>query len=247
MEGKKAEAFVVWDSEDEVVEKYYERDGSEAQEDRVREALSRLEEQLSPQRNVHYGRSTVATWDAERREARVVHNNNGKLIKTLGTTKQGVLYLNALETLYLVDSGQLELYHHGLPCSLQDSYRALSPVSDAFYRVYFHLKKANYIVFLKSPQSLSFGSICFEIWSPQGTKNFRKTDPGCPHYCVAVFAIDGVFPGYGVFEELRKSSGGVPVLIALENQGNITIYQLKELLQPLESHQKDWLKKPNPT
>jgi len=234
-----------WNSEDEAPQKFNVNENTEEQRQLVTQSLQQLYEETKVERKISFRRAVIGDWISQQNESQVVYNKNGKFNKTMGYSQKGTIYLNVVETVYLVDIGIMELYQNGMPLSLQQAYNLLlnSGYSMSNYRVYVHLKKLGYVVFVKSINFESLAPpVCFHIWRPEGTKHFRKTNPGIPDYHVVVVPFDGNFPSGLVLDKLKTTSAPVPVIVCVENMGNLNFMVLKDPKAPEEAHLKQWEK-----
>ncbi|CAN8030076.1 unnamed protein product [Ixodes persulcatus] len=88
-----------------------------------------------------------ATWHEERI---VLTRHKGHFLSFMGRAVGRRTLLHPLETLFLVESGQLTLKRDGVPVSLPEAYELLLDGRDDMdqYRVYAHLLRAGYVVLL---------------------------------------------------------------------------------------------------
>lgn len=80
----------------------------------------------------------------------------GKFWQTMGFSAEGKQYLLPEEALYLMECGNLLVFHQGLPLSIQDGYEMFlssACVSLQQYQVFGHLKRLGYVVHRFNPSS----------------------------------------------------------------------------------------------
>lgn len=129
---------------------------STEQQEKLARSLALWEHAVGEER-VSVGRSlSVATWDRGRRTA-TVQRARGPHFATMGAHVAGNLCLTAMETLYLLERGALELWCDGVAWSVQQAYVELldGAVAERCYLVYAHLRQLGFAVYTFDPRYVS--------------------------------------------------------------------------------------------
>ncbi|CAH3184774.1 unnamed protein product, partial [Porites evermanni] len=72
--------------------------------------------------------------------------------------------------------------------------------------------------------------VAFDVYQPG--VNFKKTDPGPPHFCIAVCRYYDPPPSLAALSFLTKQCSPVPLKIALVDGGNISFYSVLDVDSP---------------
>uniref|UniRef100_A0A6J0UJ77 tRNA-splicing endonuclease subunit Sen54 isoform X1 n=2 Tax=Pogona vitticeps TaxID=103695 RepID=A0A6J0UJ77_9SAUR len=123
-------------------------DGSEEQEERLRQCREEHWQLLEEERVERLGSLVKAEWKPKDGIVEL-KSPAGKFWHTMGFAKHGKQCLLPEEALYLLECGSIQLFYKGLPLSVQDAYENLLPlklVSLLKYQVFSHLKRLGYIV-----------------------------------------------------------------------------------------------------
>ncbi|KXJ08375.1 uncharacterized protein LOC110248912 [Exaiptasia diaphana] len=138
---------------------------------------------LKEERIIRKGIISTASWDSDNSYS-VVTSQKGSYWNYFGKRCQDKMILNVEETLFLVEQGCLELYHGGIPMSVQQTFSNLIPclvkMSFNHYLVYGYLLRLGYVV-CRHQQRLSA-----DFKKPLQTLDFRQSaqqshDLECDH------------------------------------------------------------------
>lgn len=129
---------------------------SDEQRRRLEQSLSEHWSLLSEERVERLGNLVKATWIPG--EMRVeLQSPAGKFWQTMGFSANGKQQLLPEEALYLMECGNLQVFHQELPLSIQDGYEnflsSSGSVSLQQYQVFGHLKRLGYVVHRFDPSS----------------------------------------------------------------------------------------------
>ncbi|XP_069021606.1 tRNA-splicing endonuclease subunit Sen54 [Embiotoca jacksoni] len=130
-------------------------DGSKEQRRRLEQSLNEHWSLVSEERVERLGSLVKATW-IQSEQIVELESPAGKFWQTMGFSANGKQCLLPEEALYLMESGNLQVFHEELPLSIQDGYeRFLSSgtVSLQQYQVFGHLKRLGYVVHRFDPSS----------------------------------------------------------------------------------------------
>jgi len=75
-----------------------------------------------------------------------------------------------------------------------------------------------------------FQQISFDVYQPG--LNFKKTDPGCPDFCITVCRFCDPPPSLAALTVLRKECCPVPLKIALVDGGSVSFYSVLDVDSP---------------
>nr|XP_040047301.1 tRNA-splicing endonuclease subunit Sen54 [Gasterosteus aculeatus aculeatus] len=123
-------------------------DDSEEQRQRLEQSLTEHWSLVSEERVEKLGNLVKATWIPSEGIVEL-QSPAGKFWQTMGFSACGKQLLLPEEALYLMECGNLQVFHLELPLSVQDGYeRFLSPstVSLLQYQVFGHLKRLGFVV-----------------------------------------------------------------------------------------------------
>ncbi|XP_044309513.1 tRNA-splicing endonuclease subunit Sen54 isoform X1 [Varanus komodoensis] len=124
-------------------------DGSEEQEERLRQGREAHWRLLEEERVARLGSLVKAEWKPQEGLVELKSPAQGKFWQTMGFAENGKQYLLPEEALYLLECGSVHLFYKDLPMSIQEAYENLVSqklVSLLKYQVYSHLKRLGYIV-----------------------------------------------------------------------------------------------------
>ncbi|CAN9504237.1 unnamed protein product [Ophioblennius macclurei] len=131
-------------------------DGSEEQRRRLEESLEEHWSLLEEERVERLGNLVRGTWKPEEQLVEL-QTPAGKFWQTMGFSSQGRQYLLPEEALYLMECGNVQVFQHDLPLSIQDCYESFlsggGSVSLQQYQVFGHLKRLGYVVHRFEPSS----------------------------------------------------------------------------------------------
>ncbi|KAL7734085.1 hypothetical protein ACLKA6_011768 [Drosophila palustris] len=140
--------------------------GTAAEEEEVKNAYANLRAQLSTRRIERHTGRAVAVWH-EDQQAAEVRRKDGKF-ESFGHNKQGKLYLEYYEALFLLELNRLQLEYCDMIVSVEQAYVLLlgEAASEKYnnYLVYSALSRAGYIVVkhqaaCEAPQTSSFKAV----------------------------------------------------------------------------------------
>ncbi|KAJ8389162.1 hypothetical protein AAFF_G00123680 [Aldrovandia affinis] len=123
-------------------------DGSEPQQERLEHSLEEHWNLLSEERVERLGNLVKAVWIPVEGVVKL-QSPAGKFWQTMGFSEHGKQFLLPEEALYLMECGNVQVFYHDLPLSIQEGYEHfLSPgtVSLQQYQVFGHLKRLGYVV-----------------------------------------------------------------------------------------------------
>ncbi|XP_077183939.1 tRNA-splicing endonuclease subunit Sen54 isoform X2 [Paroedura picta] len=123
-------------------------DGSEEQEERLRQCRDEHWQLLREERVERLGSLVKAEWKPQEGIIEL-KSPAGKFWHTMGSSEHGKQYLLPEEALYLLECGSIQLFYNDLPLSVQEAYETLlSQMSMSLlkYQVFSHLKRLGYIV-----------------------------------------------------------------------------------------------------
>ncbi|XP_062342221.1 tRNA-splicing endonuclease subunit Sen54 isoform X1 [Osmerus eperlanus] len=118
------------------------------QRERLQQSLDEHWSLVSEERVERLGNLVKAVWIPSERVVEL-QSPAGKFWQTMGFSAQGKQCLHPEEALYLMECGNLQVFHRELPLSIQEAYeRFLSSttVSLQQYQVFGHLKRLGYVV-----------------------------------------------------------------------------------------------------
>ncbi|XP_048042600.1 tRNA-splicing endonuclease subunit Sen54 isoform X1 [Megalobrama amblycephala] len=131
-------------------------DGSEKQTARLQQSLDEHWTLLAEERVERLGNLVKAVWIPEETLVEL-QSPAGKFWQTMGFSERGKQYLHPEEALYLMECGNVQVFHRDLPLSIQEGYeRFLSceTVTLHQYQVFGHLKRLGYVVNRFDPSSV---------------------------------------------------------------------------------------------
>ncbi|KAJ7316023.1 hypothetical protein JRQ81_002185 [Phrynocephalus forsythii] len=132
-------------------------DGSEEQEERLRQCREEHWKLLGEERVERLGSLVKAEWKPQDGIVEL-KSPAGKFWHTMGFADHGKQCLLPEEALYLLECGSVQVFYKGLPLSVQEAYENLLPlksVSLLKYQVFSHLKRLGYIVLRFHPSIIS--------------------------------------------------------------------------------------------
>ncbi|XP_056608992.1 tRNA-splicing endonuclease subunit Sen54-like [Triplophysa dalaica] len=121
---------------------------SEHQRTRLQQSLDEHWTLLQEERVERLGNLVKAVWVPEERQVEL-QSPAGKFWHSMGFSDRGKQCLQAEEALYLMECGNVQVFYHDLPLSIQEGYeRFLSSETLTLhqYQVYGHLKRLGYVV-----------------------------------------------------------------------------------------------------
>ncbi|XP_032444140.1 tRNA-splicing endonuclease subunit Sen54 isoform X1 [Xiphophorus hellerii] len=130
-------------------------DDSEEQKQRLQQRLDEHWSLISEERVERLGNLVKAVWSPSERIVEL-QTPAGKFWQTMGFSAEGKQFLLPEEALYLMECGNLQVFHQDLPLSIQDGYEAFlssDSVSLQQYQVFGHLKRLGYVVHRFDPSS----------------------------------------------------------------------------------------------
>ncbi|XP_034046416.1 tRNA-splicing endonuclease subunit Sen54 [Thalassophryne amazonica] len=150
---------------------------SEEQKQRLEQSLNEHWSLVSEERVERLGNLVTALW-VQNEQIVELQTPAGKFWQTMGFSANGKQYLHPEEALYLMECGNLQVFEHDLPMSIQDGYeKFLSPQSLTLqqYQVFGHLKRLGYVVtrFHPSPEASSYARQ-LNLPKPHGRRLKRK-------------------------------------------------------------------------
>uniref|UniRef100_A0A665TP89 tRNA-splicing endonuclease subunit Sen54 N-terminal domain-containing protein n=1 Tax=Echeneis naucrates TaxID=173247 RepID=A0A665TP89_ECHNA len=128
---------------------------SEEQRQRLEQSLNEHWSLISEERVERLGNLVRAKWIPGDQIVEL-QSPAGKFWQTMGFSSDGKQFLLPEEALYLMECGNLQVFHRDLPLSIQDGYeRFLSPNTLRLqqYQVFGHLKRLGYVVHRFDPSS----------------------------------------------------------------------------------------------
>nr|XP_055041213.1 tRNA-splicing endonuclease subunit Sen54-like [Misgurnus anguillicaudatus] len=137
-------------------QKDFQPNDSEHQRSRLQQSLHEHWTLLEEERVERLGNLVKALWIPEERLVEL-QSPAGKFWHTMGFSDRGKQYLHAEEALYLMECGNVQVFHRDLPLSIQEGYeRFLSSETLTLhqYQVYGHLKRLGYVVNRFDPSSV---------------------------------------------------------------------------------------------
>ncbi|XP_047214279.1 tRNA-splicing endonuclease subunit Sen54-like isoform X1 [Girardinichthys multiradiatus] len=130
-------------------------DDSEEQRQRLQQSLDEHWNLIAEERVERLGNLVKATWVPSDQIVEL-QTPAGKFWQTMGFSAEVKQYLLPEEALYLMECGNLLVFHQDLPLSIQDGYEMFLS-SDAMslqqYQVFGHLKRLGYVVHRFDPSS----------------------------------------------------------------------------------------------
>ncbi|XP_068581857.1 tRNA-splicing endonuclease subunit Sen54 [Cebidichthys violaceus] len=130
-------------------------DDSDEQRRRLEQSLNEHWSLVSEERVEKLGNLVKATWIPSEQIVEL-QSPAGKFWQTMGFSSTGKQFLLPEEALYLMECGNLQVFHQDLPLSIQDGYEKFlssSTVSLLQYQVFGHLKRLGYVVHRFDPSS----------------------------------------------------------------------------------------------
>ncbi|XP_042304150.1 tRNA-splicing endonuclease subunit Sen54 isoform X2 [Sceloporus undulatus] len=131
-------------------------DGSEEQEEKLRQCREEHWQLLEEERVERLGSLVKAEWKPKEGIVEL-QSPAGKFWHTMGFMDHGKQCLLPEEALYLLECGSIQLFYKDLPLSVQEAYENLlsqTSVSLLKYQVYSHLKRLGYIILRFRPSSV---------------------------------------------------------------------------------------------
>ncbi|XP_020781637.1 tRNA-splicing endonuclease subunit Sen54 [Boleophthalmus pectinirostris] len=163
-------------------------DGSEEQKQKLEQALEEHWSLISEERVERLGSLVKGVWIPEEQIIEL-QTPAGRFWQTMGFSANGKQYLLPEEALFLMECGNVQVFHQDLPFSIQDGYENfLSSKSITFqqYLVYGHLKRLGYVVLRFDPSSepsayaRQLNLPVSKDRAPRGNKRKRSPSPPCP-------------------------------------------------------------------
>ncbi|KAM4716531.1 tRNA-splicing endonuclease subunit Sen54 [Anableps anableps] len=136
-------------------QKDFHPDDSEEQRQRLQQSLDEHWSLISEERVERLGNLVKAIW-IPGDQIVALQTPAGKFWQTMGFSAEGKQYLLPEEALYLMECGNLLVFHQDLPLSIQDGYEMFlssDSVSLQQYQVFAHLKRLGYVVHRFDPSS----------------------------------------------------------------------------------------------
>ncbi|KAG9343727.1 hypothetical protein JZ751_013105 [Albula glossodonta] len=130
-------------------------DGSKQQQERLERSLEEQWTLVSEERVERLGNLVKAVW-IPKEDVVELQSPAGKFWQTMGFSENGKQFLLPEEALYLMECGNVQVFCHELPMSIQEGYeRFLSrdTLSLQQYQVFGHLKRLGYVVTRFDPSS----------------------------------------------------------------------------------------------
>ncbi|XP_054463699.1 tRNA-splicing endonuclease subunit Sen54 [Anoplopoma fimbria] len=130
-------------------------DDSDEQRQRLEQSLNEHWSLVSEERVEKLGNLVKATWIPSEQIVEL-QSPAGKFWQTMGFSANGKQLLLPEEALYLMECGNLQVFHQDLPLSIQDGYEKFlssSTVSLLQFQVFGHLKRLGYVVHRFDPSS----------------------------------------------------------------------------------------------
>ncbi|KAM9746250.1 tRNA-splicing endonuclease subunit Sen54 isoform 2-T2 [Menidia menidia] len=130
-------------------------DGSEGQRLRLQQSLQEHWGLLAEERVERLGSLVKATWIPSEQIVEL-QSPAGKFWQTMGFSAGGKQLLLPEEALYLMECGNLQVFHEELPLSIQDGYESFlstDGIGLQQYQVFGHLKRLGYVVHRFDPRS----------------------------------------------------------------------------------------------
>uniref|UniRef100_A0A3B5MLJ4 tRNA-splicing endonuclease subunit Sen54 N-terminal domain-containing protein n=1 Tax=Xiphophorus couchianus TaxID=32473 RepID=A0A3B5MLJ4_9TELE len=140
-------------------------DDSEEQKQRLQQRLDEHWSLISEERVERLGNLVKAVWSPSERIVEL-QTPAGKFWQTMGFSAEGKQFLLPEEALYLMECGNLQVFHQDLPLSIQDGYEAFlssDSVSLQQYQVFGHLKRLGYVVHRFDPSKTAAASQAEEM------------------------------------------------------------------------------------
>ncbi|XP_028842803.1 tRNA-splicing endonuclease subunit Sen54 isoform X1 [Denticeps clupeoides] len=137
-------------------QKEFSRSDSEKQKERLQQSLEEHWALIAEERVERLGSLVKGLWIPGERVVEL-QSPAGKFWHTMGYADQGKQFLLPEEALYLMECGDLQVFFHDLPLSIQEGYKTLlSPESVTLqqYQVFGHLKRLGYAVSRFDPSAL---------------------------------------------------------------------------------------------
>lgn len=127
--------------------KEFAPNGSEEQNARLQSTLSDYNTVLGEERVVKRSNVSVGVWNPEKKIVEV-SSEKGPFWLYMGRKVAGTMLVYPEEALFLIEQGALEVYHGGLPISLQQAFTTLLPQTFNLdcYMVYAYLLRLGFIV-----------------------------------------------------------------------------------------------------
>ncbi|XP_020502930.2 tRNA-splicing endonuclease subunit Sen54 isoform X1 [Labrus bergylta] len=128
---------------------------SEEQRRRLEQSVEEHWSLISEERVERLGNLVQATWIPNEQTVEL-QSPAGKFWQTMGFSANGKQHLLPEEALYLMECGNVQVFHRGLPLSIQDGYERFlssSTVTLQQYQVFAHLKRLGYVVHRFDPSS----------------------------------------------------------------------------------------------
>ncbi|XP_039898079.1 tRNA-splicing endonuclease subunit Sen54 [Simochromis diagramma] len=132
-------------------------DDSDEQKQRLEQSLNEHWSLLSEERVERLGNLVNGQWIPSKQIVEL-QSPAGKFWQTMGFSANGKQCLLPEEALYLMECGNLQVFHQDLPLSIQDGYEkflSANTVSLQQYQVFGHLKRLGYVVLRFDPSSES--------------------------------------------------------------------------------------------
>ncbi|KAL5473048.1 hypothetical protein EMCRGX_G027489 [Ephydatia muelleri] len=151
-----------------------------------------------------------------------VTTQKGVCWATHGYMCNGKLCLTVEEAVFLMESGNLEVFSAGLPMSIHQAYHTLiQPHNLQQYQVYAYLKRAGYLV---QKRTYSDSSV-LEAWRCRIP--FRKSHLGPPNYRLIIARVSDPFPTNTRLHQLSQLTPQAPLWCAVVDGSNLTFYALE--------------------
>ncbi|KAF7659075.1 hypothetical protein LDENG_00003720 [Lucifuga dentata] len=132
-------------------------DDSDEQKQRLQQSLNEHWSLISEERVERLGNLVKAKWIPGEQVVEL-QSPAGKFWQTMGFSADGKQFLLPEEALYLMECGNVQVFHHDLPLSIQDGYKRFlssNTVTLQQYQVFGHLKRLGYVVNRFNPSSES--------------------------------------------------------------------------------------------
>ncbi|KAJ7989408.1 hypothetical protein DPEC_G00304240 [Dallia pectoralis] len=122
--------------------------GSDQQRERLQQSLEEHWKLVSEERVERLGNLVKAVWIPGEKRVELL-SPAGKFWQTMGFSAHGKQSLHPEEALYLMECGNVQVFHNDLPLSIQEGYEMFlcsKTMTIQHYQVFAHLKRLGYVV-----------------------------------------------------------------------------------------------------